>query len=767
MNNSFLTTVFLIYLFRCSLTLHYSIQSQQCLCNALLANAAVIALEPDNKDSRKGIGVLLYLITQGSTKPPFSRPTEWIHKIRVRAYEEFLIAQKNNRENDWTCAYYCGKLSWKLGKVDVCLEHLFLAACANSEDETLGVEPLYKLHSTRSKLSLSKGCDLDLLRKYSLEICMSRNLNEGISQKFGIEKPCVDVSKQYPKACKEQDEFQNSVGSNKNSSLTDDQLLVLRDAMIAMRIAINTNKKYCCSRYRYRLAWLMKQYIQDDKQESANKEMADNLNPIFFSDKGDLHAAGNIERRLSNYLKDSDEESVASWSNLHTHIRQKNKLITFLGCVLRHSSFWTVAIDKIDKLLDSLLKEERIRSKYDNSVKKSHSVMDSIQNLVQNMYDTIVQISLQNDTESLNVSFMKAGKLRELLYNADKEIYSRLQIDVSLQVSSADKAKPVFIESIDCPVTELFGWTCKRFCESTNTPYNETGTNSGKGVLCTAVGIWKGKSYEKRIRPLQSQKVQEPLPAIDTVENEEDHDTTKGKDANSTITLIELSASMDDSKNSPSDKDVSHADVELDSESNRDKTNINDRGMLEIQDDSTMRANAEERGEGGNDNLETQDTDAMMDVSETENAMNRSIVLEDSSVGHQIDSGQVEEKNMHDSHVDSEAQNHNEASREKAISQTDADETIVIDDDPVDEANDKETESAVDGSLNKDLEILPDQAGVEARSGQAHDESLTRLSLPQEAEDLTSMFMLADDVLCEVSIPSGACGGDQLELKDF
>lgn len=169
----------------------HSPEAQRTLCNCLQAYSAVVAVAKDDatatRDARKQLGVMLYLLIQGTRSSEHPYPPTWFAQVCAKAYELFSLARD---PEDWTVEYYQGKLARKLAKSQrddaerellhrKSLEHFYQASVQNTDSNTstLCIEPLYKLHATRAKILLEGECSSstrELLECYSLSKCAAR-----------------------------------------------------------------------------------------------------------------------------------------------------------------------------------------------------------------------------------------------------------------------------------------------------------------------------------------------------------------------------------------------------------------------------------------------------------------------------------------------------------------------------------------------------------------------------------------------------------------
>ena len=561
--------------------------AQILLCNCLQAYSAVLAVSTDDaattQDARKRLGVMLYLLIQGTRKLENPYPGDWYRQVCARAYGLFKEAHD---PEDWTIEYYQGKLARKLAlsqtseHADECvrrhkesLEHFYVSAVQNVEEETstLCIESLYKLHSTRAKLILSTDCSnemRELLDSYSLTRCVERAKKENggtlpdkgnLNVTKGISKSDCAVTL-LSKAEKEQSDFETAVQLRAEDGVVrqdaaeggdSKSLHVLRDCMLAMRIAIKKNSKFWSSKTRFRLAWMIEQssfkYLnlkEDEVQTAVSKSVNELLQPLFFSEKDAMLPRDAIEGKFSNYIENSPDFNVASFNNLNMFMRNKTKLIKLFVthlCSLRNDETLG-ALERVGKLLGFLIKEEKVRCSNKEDA-NPHSFKVAIHHTVKCLFGAMqnkllgqhrkdnenckcdhskypLQISQDcpilvqgksQDSAEFEFVFWTAGKLRNLLQD-HMDLFNYLKVDVDARLRrdlawqgqlQTPPEEKITLRNRACPLINLLHSACTAYCHNKGVIYFETAQNDdGQKCMGCAMARWK-EAFDQKKTSLQ------------------------------------------------------------------------------------------------------------------------------------------------------------------------------------------------------------------------------------------------------------------------
>ena len=382
-----------------------------------------------------------------------------------------------------------------------------------------------------------------------------------------LEKSNIDVSKCMDMAEEKQREFESQSkvrvrdecedrGEGEGRALERARgWQVLRDCMLAMRIAIIKNKKFFSSKTRYRLAWLMQEcgkYVDVDN-EAVSGHVVKLLDPIFFNpDKNELLTGALIEQRFSNYYE------PPCFNNLNAFMRNKIKLIklflTHLYHLRAHKSDEVSALDpldRIEKLLEFMMRDEekRIGSEPGKAPSQAgatgksfnpHSLKAAIVHAVKLLFDVMQEKALDEKREAIEYAFRVAGKLRDLLKDRinsfpylEVHVHPRLLLQcsganaqngsvqnaswwASSQAAAAASVKVrevvaqigkysadtlvlgeplrlcITLEDKWCPLNSLLNVACRAYSTITQTPYYETSHNGNKhGCMSCAASRWK------------------------------------------------------------------------------------------------------------------------------------------------------------------------------------------------------------------------------------------------------------------------------------
>ena len=565
-------------------TLEHSKHAQIIVCNCLQAYSAVLSVANGDaeavQDANKKIGVMLYLLVQGTRTSSRAYPVDWYKEVVKRAYDKFNQARD---PLDWTVEYYQGKLIRKLAlsqPIDAAeqrsdlhqksLEHFYMAAVQNTEDETstLCIDALYKLHSTRAKLLVNAACDnamLERLERYSLAQCMERAKRE-VGEGKRWDKCNIDVTKggavtYLAKAEREQADFEAAIDLQVSDGDDNARWRVFRDCMLASRVAILKNRKFSSSKPKFLLAWLMECALREfpktpQARTAVSVKVVELLEPLFFnSETGEILSKNIIEGKFSNYLENSEECIVASFSNLNSFIRTKIKIINLFVTHLRAlgSSDELTYFDRIEKLVEFLLKAEKIRMQGETNKKASNpqSLKPAIVRSVHVLFDVLQELALgdhrkgnevcscdhsryplqvksgcaqgpHGPSKAAEFALHAAGKLRSMLQeHMDLFDYLRVDVDerlrhiVAQQPTQCGPKMSMLITLADkrCPLNSLLHIACRVYCNGTKTTYYETSENqTGNKCMECAMTRWK-EFFRTRKLTLQSR------PAVSTVEN--------------------------------------------------------------------------------------------------------------------------------------------------------------------------------------------------------------------------------------------------------
>ena len=290
--------------------------------------------------------------------------------------------------------------------------------------------------------------------------------------------------------------------------------------MLAMRIAIHKNRDFSSAKTRYRLAWMMAQCCKTgSKFVDANTAevgvavsvcVVELLMPLFFiTDKTEVHTPTNLHKRLSNYYTHSDQIQVASFNTLNSFLRNKMKLVKLLVSHLHTSArAEPLALDRLEKLLEFLIKEEKRYNEIDKASINIHSMRPAILHAVQMLFDAAQDKALTagSNKEAAEFAFRAAGKLRTLLQDHVLDVFNYLDVRIDPRLRSAQvdascaPSRTITLLNKHCPLNMLLKRACEAYCASTKTSYYET-TDGGVGPACMACAMsrWKEVFRPKKL----------------------------------------------------------------------------------------------------------------------------------------------------------------------------------------------------------------------------------------------------------------------------
>lgn len=323
---------------------------------------------------------------------------------------------------------------------------------------------------------------------------------------------------------------------------------VLRDCMLAMRVAIIKNQRFASSKTRFRLAWMIDQcgqrerrYLDVDAEEvreGVSVQARDLLTPLFFKpdDEGNMNLLPNnaVEVKFSNYEMDSEGSQVASFSNLNAFVRNKIKLVRLLATLLRRQQLAEVqALDLLEKLAEFVIKNEgRPQKEHDAA---PQSLKPAILHIVQLLFGAAQDKVLKGLTAlgsgqeygAVDFAFRVAGKLRTLLQERT-DVVSYLDVNVEpglyadvgcaqlvLRPATAPMAQGaakhrITLQDKWCPLLSLLYQACKLHRkQKSNQPLFETsGDMGGNACMSCSFAIWRSTYSTKKLK-LQHQTASE------------------------------------------------------------------------------------------------------------------------------------------------------------------------------------------------------------------------------------------------------------------